>query len=144
MRLAVEAEWGAGGSRLPRSGQFSPQRRGVRSRKANVFWDCASAVQMKTGPDRDGRVPFLESSELGTRSRGALDGSLSTPPHATGALDGSLSTPPHATLSEQEPIERDILLGGECDQEIGMRRGAVFVAIDVLLEDTQVSCKLSL
>jgi len=50
MRLAVDAESGAGGSRLPTSGQFSPQRRGGRSGQAIVLCDCAGAVQTKKDP----------------------------------------------------------------------------------------------
>src|SRR5689334_18893412 len=39
--------------------------------------------------------------------------------------------------TEQQPIEGDVLLHGEGDQEVSMRGRAVFVTIDVLLKDAQ-------
>ena len=56
-----------------------------------------------------------------------------------GSAAAALSAP-----AEQQPIERDIFLGRECDQEVGMRRGAVLVAVHVLLENAQISSELAL
>ena len=50
----------------------------------------------------------------------------------------------HPPLAEQQPVEADLLLHGEGDQEVGMGGRSVFVAVDILLENPEIACELSL
>ena len=50
----------------------------------------------------------------------------------------------HPALAEEQPVEGHVLLGGEGDEEVGVRRGAVLVPVDVLLEDAEIACELAL
>ena len=50
----------------------------------------------------------------------------------------------HRSLAQQEPIEGDLLLLGQRDQEVDVRDGSALVAVDVLLEDPEVEGELSL
>jgi len=50
----------------------------------------------------------------------------------------------HATPAEQEPIERDVFLERELNQEVRVGGRPAFVAVHVLLKDAQVARKLAL
>ena len=55
-----------------------------------------------------------------------------------------LARAPHPTPAEQEPVERDALFNCQLDQEVSMRSGAVFVTVDILLEDAEFARELAL
>lgn len=55
-----------------------------------------------------------------------------------------LAAAAHSTFAEQKPIQGDVLLCAERDQEIRMRRRAVLVPVYVLLEYAKVSGELPL
>ncbi len=46
--------------------------------------------------------------------------------------------------TEQQPVEGDVLLHSQGNQKIGVRRSAVLVTIDVLLEDSQLASERAL
>ena len=95
-----------------------------------------------------GRAQALKCSKPGAERLASIEHALC--PEKARALcrdlerSRSLSTLVHPALAEEQPVEGHGLLGGEGDQEVGVRGRAVLVAIDVLLEDAEVSSKLTL
>ena len=64
-------------------------------------------------------------------------------PRAEGG-GGASATALHLRLAEQQPVDRDLLLEGEGDQEVHVRRGPALVAVHVLPADAEVPCELPL
>ncbi len=50
----------------------------------------------------------------------------------------------HFTFAQEQPVDRDVLLERQRDQEVRVGCRSTLVSVDVLLKDTQVTGELSL
>jgi hypothetical protein len=56
----------------------------------------------------------------------------------------SLAAPAHSSSTQEQPVEGDVLLEGQGDEEIRVGRGPVLIAVNVLLKDSEFASKLPL